>query len=382
MSGLNLAHLPFDIYAVICSFLHPMDIITIGQACKSLHFVFSTRSIWVDALRRTMSANSIFGHTLHRASDSSDPITLEELQHASTAPLRMLRLIESKQEKKYHKNRILRPFYRTMVHLPVDTRSGTNGKSTINKIYIVPGGRYVIVNAGDTLMVIDLERFFNLGGTEPGRYTAFCSCQSDKNFLVAPSPDGTRLRVVVMCSLFYIPVSDMLFRFDDFTVYEYDPSSHELSVLNSVSLQTDRIGDNDAAPSLCGNIFVFFLNSVVYVWDFVRELYASWKVDIPEVQEIIIADDKIIPIAENSLGIWQIPPLVSASPVEPSSPTEGVSAILPKLYIRVPRIGAPTLVYLTHDYRIFALPQRSLFVVLHVLLRRRLVLWSKTPFSI
>ncbi|KDR67689.1 hypothetical protein GALMADRAFT_161479 [Galerina marginata CBS 339.88] len=299
MSPLDLTHLPFDIHTVIFTFLQPMDILAVGQTSKILRYTCSVLSVWKEALQRTMFTNSIFSPTFDRASELSDPMTLQELQHASTAPTRMLRLLEGRQQKKSYRNRQIRPLYEVVIPLYPSDSEGI--ETDIRKVFLVPGGRFVVATSDARLMVIDLERFFDSSGSDPGEYMVFRPFRPDVNQIqVGQAPHG-RLRIVVSENTNVTSVYN-------FTVFEYDPSIHELSVLRTVLLQT-VLRNRRIISCLSGNIFVFLSRTLpqIFVWDFVRDQFVTWEFERRRFKDITIASKKIILAHDSAVVIWDIP---------------------------------------------------------------------------
>ncbi|KDR67688.1 hypothetical protein GALMADRAFT_257957 [Galerina marginata CBS 339.88] len=327
----NLADLPLDIHIIIVGFLRPMDIIAMEQTCKSLHFVCSMRPIWMEALQLTVSNNFIFCVPIQ----TPDSMTLDELRHAATAPARMLQLLEGRQQMKNHKNREIHHLYSTTV--PLHWQNGGEVELGIHKTFLVPGGRYVVATTNTCLMVVDLKRFFDSSSHYPADYMVFLACSPDGNHVKVGQAPGRP-------SSLYIVVSEDRSDFTayDFTVFEYDSSSHELSVFRRVSIQSD-IRSRMLVSCLADNLFIFFARNVciAYIWDFVRNLYVSWGCDTRKrVSGIIVSANKVIFLDKKSVGVWDIPPLHAARTLEThSTPTLSSSSAIAVPVTVVPRIA-------------------------------------------
>ncbi|KDR67671.1 hypothetical protein GALMADRAFT_161465 [Galerina marginata CBS 339.88] len=314
----TLADLPLDIHSNILGFLHPTDIIATGQSCKSLHFVCSMRSIWIGALRSTISTNFIFG-PFH----APNLMTLDELQHAATAPARMVRLLEGRQRKKNYENRKIHCLYSTVVPLYRTDECDGDFELDIQKIFLVPGGRYVVATSSARLMVIDLKRFFNSSGDDPAEYVVSLQFRPNSNDIkVGQAPDKpSNLRIVVP----EVRNNSLMY---SVTVFEYDSSTHELSILRRFLLPSD-LGERRLVSCLVNNLFVFVARqvSIVYVWDFVRDLYVSWKFDAEgRISNVMVSANKVILLSKHSVDIWNMPPLFAPKhEVMHSTPTPSSS---------------------------------------------------------
>ncbi|KAF6753095.1 hypothetical protein DFP72DRAFT_849464 [Ephemerocybe angulata] len=132
-----LDKLPTDILIAILHLLDPMDIISMRMTCRAFGIGSYTKAVWLGALERVCEAHGI----LERSFPAQDMST-EELEHAATAPTRFLSLFSDHKPTRTstrNPNCDLRP---TLVQtVPLDApRSGG--------VYLVPGGRYLLVNEG------------------------------------------------------------------------------------------------------------------------------------------------------------------------------------------------------------------------------------------
>jgi hypothetical protein len=166
MTALTLAIICFDVQINICMFLHPSDILALRKVCTSEAFVAqiseniiktckalqpSTRQrvVWVAALHRVCLDNTLFLPSFP-ISDMSDL----EIEKAAMGPRRWIELC-SAYEKQYLNDpaAILCPRATRIID---DSSFVTEVDYVSSEIFIVPGGRYLVISSRYCISVLDL----------------------------------------------------------------------------------------------------------------------------------------------------------------------------------------------------------------------------------
>jgi hypothetical protein len=205
-----LSALPLDLLLHLFPFLGPLDIIALRkvrpifciyyskkganppQTCKTLHEATLQRQVWLNTLRLVCVANSVFAPSFPFME-----MTLLELEHAAVIPS-LWRSIGSA-------NKPLpvgddQP-HRTKRILCGPTSHGDGGITawgdTLSDLFLVPGGRYLILFFDDLMSVYDLGNTPDTLLDCNTRLLASVEIQFKWLFLVHPSPDGSALRICV-----------------------------------------------------------------------------------------------------------------------------------------------------------------------------------------
>ncbi|KAF8152377.1 hypothetical protein B0H34DRAFT_114626 [Crassisporium funariophilum] len=178
------------------------------QTCKALHHVASARIVWIEALGRVCRDNMVFLPTFP-ISSMSDP----ELKRAATGPQRW---IESLTSGKRDPDGVVCPRKKQKLHwksvtgpIPVHTE-----RSTVQAIYLVPGGRYLVMMMFDWLGVWDLGVDTGNDMSSESKVLAYAQCNVSKAFCVHTTPDESGLRIFVES-----------FLCDELNVFEIFPDS-------------------------------------------------------------------------------------------------------------------------------------------------------------
>ncbi|KAF8812844.1 hypothetical protein BYT27DRAFT_7159010, partial [Phlegmacium glaucopus] len=176
-----LVDIALDLQIVICSFLHPSDILILRNTCKTLQLVTRQRTVWIDALRRVCLENTLFLLSFPML-DMSDA----ELEQAAMAPRRWIELSTSLSTRK--SRAILSPTMTRIIDNPFPTNLGND--ATIN---LVPGGRYMVISSSKGLGVWDL------GYTSSAGCKLIASLEVEANLKsgdVHATPDGMGLVIL------------------------------------------------------------------------------------------------------------------------------------------------------------------------------------------
>ena len=197
LTRLTLANIPFDLKITICIFLRPIDILALRKVChqsipdffffvllKSLVNIFKKktckafelatrqRAVWLAAFHRMC-----FDNTLFQPSFPIPDMSNLELEQAATAPHRWIELCGTFKEQL--------PGDPRAILCPRTTRSIKNVAKSY--LFLVPGGRYLVVAGSEGLSVWDLGYVSNAcckliatGGDElknGSYYESFCMVQ-------------------------------------------------------------------------------------------------------------------------------------------------------------------------------------------------------------
>ena len=164
LTRLTLANIPFDLHITICIFLRPIDILAlrkvchqsipvffllvaqvagehIKKTCKAFELATRQRAVWLAAFRRMC-----FDNTLFQPSFPIPNMSNLELEQAVTAPHRWIELCGTFKEQ--------HPDDPRAILCPRTTRSIRNVAKSY--LFLVPGGRYLVVAGSEGLSVWDL----------------------------------------------------------------------------------------------------------------------------------------------------------------------------------------------------------------------------------
>ena len=202
---MTLAIICFDVQVGICMFLHPSDILalrkvcrhrkfsllksvkyTIVKTCKALQRSTRQRVVWVTALHRVCLDNTLFFPSFP-ISDMSDL----ELEKAAMGPRRWIEFFGAL-EKRHFNDPTARLRFRTA--RTINDLFSTEVFYGSTRIFIVPGGRYLVGSSSDGFSVLDLGYTSSadcklIASVEPEGGSMIC--------IVQATPDGMGL---VICS--------------------------------------------------------------------------------------------------------------------------------------------------------------------------------------
>ncbi|KAF8801205.1 hypothetical protein BYT27DRAFT_7115713 [Phlegmacium glaucopus] len=175
-----LVDIALDLQIVICSFLHPSDILVLRNTCKTLQLVTRQRIVWVDALRRVCLENILFLPSFPML-DMSDAV----LEQAAMAPRRWIELSTSLSTQG---SSVLSPTVTRIIDNPFPTNLGNDAI-----VSLVPGGRYMVISSSKGLGVWDL------GYTSSADCKLIASVEVEANLKsgdVHATPDGMGLVIL------------------------------------------------------------------------------------------------------------------------------------------------------------------------------------------
>jgi hypothetical protein len=208
LTKLTLANFPLDLQITICIFLRPIDILAlrtvchqsivldffVAQAgeqiktCKAFEKTTGRRVVWLAALHRVCVDNTLFLPSFP-IPDMSDL----ELEQAAIAPHRWLHLCGVfKKQHPGDPGAILRP-RTTRFIMSVDMWANGTGPM----LFLVPGGRYVVVVANECLFVWDLGYVSNAYCTLIASVGLEFDYFDELVFMVLATPDKMGLIILV-----------------------------------------------------------------------------------------------------------------------------------------------------------------------------------------
>ncbi|TEB33997.1 hypothetical protein FA13DRAFT_127008 [Coprinellus micaceus] len=133
--------LPPELHIKIAGYLalHPRDLFAVLQVSKALYATFSSKLIWDIALRAVCTRDA-----LYRPSYPINSMTVSQIQHAVMAPdLWNARLKAGK------------PFVNAGMKT-LSRRENSAQRRDYNRVYFVPGGRYLFEQARGNVSLWDL----------------------------------------------------------------------------------------------------------------------------------------------------------------------------------------------------------------------------------
>ncbi|KAF8801190.1 hypothetical protein BYT27DRAFT_7342089 [Phlegmacium glaucopus] len=289
-----LVDIGLDLQMIICTFLHPSDILSLRKTCKTLQLATRQRLIWIDALHRVCLENTLFLPSFP-IPDMSDV----ELERAAIAPRRWIELSASfSTEGVSGSEARLSPTATRIINDPFE--NGPEGGSANTKLIIVPGGRYMVVYSRNGLGIWDLGymssadcKLIALLGPEASSHLGD----------VHATPDGMGLVIF------------LLRRYkNNCSCYEIYPQSE--------TPQLTQIAHLDFAYSryryiLSDNIIWYtpLPHEIIFrVWDYRLNASVSFtaEVDVAKVDynmRVLITKTAIVVLHEEGIWIWAIPPL-------------------------------------------------------------------------
>ncbi|KAF8801201.1 hypothetical protein BYT27DRAFT_7245340 [Phlegmacium glaucopus] len=287
-----LVDIALDLQIVICSFLHPSDILTLRNTCKTLQLVTRKRIVWIDALRRVCVENTLFLPSFPMP-DMSDA----ELEQAAMAPRRWIELSASLSTQR--SRAILSP----TATRTIDSPFPNNPWDAI--VDLVPGGRYVVSSSTSGLGVWDL----GYKSSADCKLIAFVEAEAGINCGdVHATPDGMGL--VILLILVHC------------TFYEIYPQSEapQLTQIARLDFEQPYFGHHYYVSADKMIWYHFHRHEILFtVWDYRLNASVTFaaQVDVDKIEnsvEVLATQTAIIVLYEEAILIWAIPPLSPQTP--------------------------------------------------------------------
>ncbi|KAF9045527.1 hypothetical protein BJ165DRAFT_1477975 [Panaeolus papilionaceus] len=290
-----LTKLPDDILFLICAELPALDIMTLRQTCKALHEVTSRRFVWIKAINQMCERDNAY-----RPSFATNGLELPQLQAIATAPERWSRLIES-----YNDAEDLQPEQSILKPVRVRNFSAAITADTEGmwptRIFLVPGGRFLLTMTGLTLAVWDLEDSSiekPLASINQKPLT-FGFWRRSWRMVTQISADAQTIRALLYSE------KGLQSHIYQYIVYEISPASDNPSLQVIANLEVKSSKDL-SFTSVWGDRLVLIHGAVIKMWNFITDEWATWRVDKPPCQ-ILMLKDSITLVYSDYLTIWDIP---------------------------------------------------------------------------
>ncbi|KAF8801207.1 hypothetical protein BYT27DRAFT_7198526 [Phlegmacium glaucopus] len=315
-----LVDIGLDLQIIICTFLHPSDILSLRKTCKTLQLATRERLIWIDALHRVCLQNTLFLPSFP-IPDMSDM----ELERAAIAPRRWIELSASFSTQGFSGSEArLSPTATRIINDPFE--NGPEGRDHCANLILVPGGRYMVGYSRDGLRVWDLG------------YMSSADCKliaslgpGDISHLgdVHATPDGMGLIIF------------LLRRYkNNCCCYEIYPQSE--------TPQLTQIAHLDFAQShpryryiLSDNIiwYAALPNEIIFrVWDYRLNASVSFTAEVDKAMlhydnmRALMTKTAIAILHQEGIWIWAIPPLAQPANLD----CENLAQLPPLIRLKFP----------------------------------------------
>ncbi|KAF9052130.1 hypothetical protein BJ165DRAFT_1452610 [Panaeolus papilionaceus] len=324
-----LVNLPLDIHISICFFLDARSILSMGQVCSHLRTVTRERTVWITTLQQTCFQNHIPNATFQLHS-----MSLEELQHAATAPSRILSKISlgKSRDPETEKPPVL-PYVSQIILQASDLYPNIEGNYAsrfFRQFILVPGGRFLVAYSHDDVILYDLNR----SDLQPPHVVARVHYpDEDYTFVSAPSRDGDEIRVAMSRDRgTHIELCILRFIFDSDTPV---PTVKQHTTTLHLYEQSDTL-----PYTLVGDVFILLYDNedndgdnkrtILFTWNFVEDLSVKWAVRQETYKEVFLDGERVILVTETSLQGYVLPPLrpkIDDAPIQLHDPLFGHSLI-------------------------------------------------------
>ncbi|KAG6815190.1 hypothetical protein H0H93_010625, partial [Arthromyces matolae] len=118
------------------------------QICKYMYSATQERTVWYKALQNTCYDNGLFLPSFSMAT-----MTLKYLEHSALAPMRFLALINDHETQKFQE---LKPMKIRILEPRVDRVTANRVREVFKKIFLVPGGRFLMTQSQQRICVWDI----------------------------------------------------------------------------------------------------------------------------------------------------------------------------------------------------------------------------------
>ncbi|KAF5310475.1 hypothetical protein D9611_012274 [Ephemerocybe angulata] len=324
-SPASIAHLPIELHILIVRYLatRPRSLFSLIQTCHALHTIYTSKPLWTAALHVVCERDALFF-----PSYPIETMSVHQIMRACLSP--------DLWNERVRRGDGMKP---TGVRPLVDAHRASDEQSKTddyNRVYFVPGGRYLLEHAYGVLRLWDLGlpsilqpsrsdqrdelRVVDSVITSDGKVGSVPGEESDGEveFVVHPSPNEMRFRVWIVPS----PVKARGGVRCTSSIYEIDLSVAEprFELLASLTLLTPAgytatwyWGD----LSMLGNTAVFHSRNVVIVWNFVLNRARVWSVQGwtagPDL--LFRSESWIYIIRPRSALAWPVPPTSALIPI-------------------------------------------------------------------
>ncbi|KII87670.1 hypothetical protein PLICRDRAFT_644115 [Plicaturopsis crispa FD-325 SS-3] len=287
--SLSSAVLSIDDWIHVMSYIAPQDLIALRKCSRALREITQIRIVWINALHQVTSqpGAAVFGLTF-----PVKEMTLSQLEHAATAPRRLISRIQT-----HGTAKPMKPMSTRTIRVP--QANDISNFVTFTHSQIVPGGRFLV-----TQSTTDLLALWDLGFGAKDHPYHIASIKlggvgvDDFEPSTYPTDDGKGLLVATVSD-----IGENRF----WEVYEIYPWATAKFV--SLGKLLDRYPRQRCV--LSQNMLIYGADDDVVVWDFRCDTWvrwrSSWQSHIGEF--FILAGPDIIVSDSAQISVWRIPPL-------------------------------------------------------------------------
>lgn len=308
--------LPAELHTNIARYLavHPEDLFSVLKTCRALHTTYSSKLIWDMALGIVCTRDA-----LYRPSYPVTSMSVSQIQRAVMAPDLWNRRLRSG-----------KPFVDAgMKTLSRSERSAQ--RRDYNRVYFVPGGRYLFEQARGNVSLWDLglpalardrgskwEHPRIVDTIEVSHMTQHCDSKG-WDIVVHPSPDGAGLRVwIVPGPLASTGTARFISEVHEIRTEDPVPRFQRLSTLD-ILLPSWAFNWGDL--SMRDNQAILHSLDGVLIWDYVTSQYSVWSIrehSNRSTDILFLSKSSIYLVNGRKVLVWDIPTQLQDLPVEQS----------------------------------------------------------------
>lgn len=326
--------LPFELHISIARYLanSPRDLFSLLKISRSLHELYTSKTVWTITLREICIRDALFF-----PSYPVEEMSVKQLMRACLAPDLWNERIRTGPGLKDSGVQTL-----SSEPLESDPLEGAQ-RDSYNRVYFVPGGRYLIDHAGGRLRLWDLGlpsifREEEANAQEPRIVTSILITdpsqvsddeggmeldtdgggQATIEFVVCPSRDGMRLRVWVVPGP--STVKGGVSMSCTSSVYEIDLGSHQpdFTLMSSLTVLTPVWSVLWGDLSMRDDTAIFHSLDYIIVWDFCDSKAKAWRVRsrTDNTDMLFLSQASIYLVKSTGVLVWSIPLRSELKPIQ------------------------------------------------------------------
>ena len=250
-------------------------LITLLQTCELLQEAASQRWLWIGVLRSVCAESHIFWPTY-----PIEDMMTSDLVKAALTPTRFLSFIYKERDPTTLKG--FEPSSRICF-----TPGNLNRLRNPWPINLLPGGRFLVCAEYKILSIWDLGCPSEGCSFSDPILVASVATEECNRFMLTPTHDALGIQVVVLSAPWaqLVPFelaewdSPGVIRANNVTAFEIYPTSSNPSFRKITSLDVVLHESWQDIYCLCGDRLVIVCQNIVTVWDFSKNLWASWEVE-------------------------------------------------------------------------------------------------------
>ncbi|KAF6745804.1 hypothetical protein DFP72DRAFT_1076953 [Ephemerocybe angulata] len=238
----------------LAEYLDPLDVKAVGDTCRTLYTVMSTRSIWENKLRRTLKLGGIPEATLSVPICEMDVVELRS--HCRWDMLMSLL------------GRSRAPLKPENTHILDDGVFGVEDQ-TSDYARLVPGGRYAISKSDETIKLWDLGPICGPKERQGINLVDSSNIEDGQGYISWISPLSRSTRDT-LCFVAIIAGGNPTVQ-----VYEIDPVDGDCKLQMLGRLQFPRLEVRWDDTGMTGDLVYVRYDGALYIWDYCRSLITS-----------------------------------------------------------------------------------------------------------